>query len=88
MSVEAVFDADAPDLAGVAGVKRAVVDGRHVHLEVQGSIEPLVDALAGTGVRELLSREPSLEELFLAHYGADGATPVPAGVSPGPPGGP
>ncbi len=89
LSVEAVFDATPPDLADVAGVKRAVVDGRHVHLEVQGSIEPLVDALAGTGVRELLSREPSLEELFLAHYGADGATPVPAGVSTGSaPGGP
>jgi ABC-2 type transport system ATP-binding protein len=61
----------------VAGVKRAVVDGRHVHLEVQGPIEPLVDALAGTGVRELLSREPSLEELFLAHYGPDSAAPGP-----------
>ncbi len=32
-------------------------------------MEPLLKALAGTGVRELLSREPSLEELFLAHYG-------------------
>jgi ABC-2 type transport system ATP-binding protein len=65
-----------PDLAGVSGVKRAVVDGRRVHLEVQGPIEPVIDALAGTGVRELLSREPSLEELFLAHYGPGGAAPV------------
>jgi ABC-2 type transport system ATP-binding protein len=32
---------------------------------------PLLDALAGTGVVELTSREPSLEELFLAHYGAE-----------------
>ena len=39
--------------------------------------EPLVDALAGTGVRELLSREPSLEELFLAHYGPDGTATGP-----------
>ena len=63
----------------MAGVKRVVERGRHVHLEVQGSIEPLVDALAGTGVRELLSREPSLEELFLAHYGSGAG----AGVAPG-----
>ena len=83
VSVEAVFDATPPDLAGVVGVKRAVVDGHHLQLEVQGSIEPLVDALGGTGVRELLSREPSLEELFLAHYGPDGAAPVPAGTSAG-----
>jgi len=71
-----------PDLTGVAGVRRAVVTGRHVQLEVQGPIEPLIDALARTGVRELLSREPSLEELFLAQYGPGGAAPVPAEVAP------
>jgi ABC-2 type transport system ATP-binding protein len=70
LTVEAVFDAVPPDLTCVPGVKRAVVEGRRVQLEFQGSIEPLLAALAGTGVRELLSREPSLEELFLAHYGA------------------
>jgi ABC-2 type transport system ATP-binding protein len=76
LTVDATFDDVPPDLAGVAGVKRAVVDGRHVHLEMQGSIEPLISALAGTGVRQLLSREPSLEELFLAQYGPDGTAPV------------
>jgi ABC-2 type transport system ATP-binding protein len=76
LTVEATFDDMPPDLAGIAGVKRAVVDGRHVHLEMQGSIEPLISALAGTGVRQLLSREPSLEELFLAQYGPDGTAPV------------
>ena len=85
LTVEAMFGGVPPDLAGVAGVKRAVVDGHRLHLEVQGPIEPVVDALAGTGVRELLSREPSLEELFLAHYGPGGAAPVlaasPAGAA-------
>jgi ABC-2 type transport system ATP-binding protein len=71
-----------PDLAGVAGVQRAVVDGRHVHLEVQGTIEPLVEALARSGVRGLLSREPSLEELFLAQYGPGGTAPVRTGAAP------
>ena len=83
LTVEAVFDATPPDLTGVPGVRRAVGEGRHVHLEVQGSIEPLIEAMAGTGVRQLLSREPSLEELFLAHYGHDGAVAVPVGVSAG-----
>jgi ABC-2 type transport system ATP-binding protein len=75
LTVEMVFDVAPPDLSMVPGVKRVVVGGRHVHLEVQGPIEPLIDALAGTGVRELVSREPSLEELFLAHYGSDGDGP-------------
>jgi ABC-type uncharacterized transport system ATPase subunit len=81
VTVEAVFAVTPPDVSRVAGVKRAAVNGRHLRLEVQGPMEPLVDALAGTGLLELLSREPSLEELFLAHYGPDGAAPVPA-VSP------
>lgn len=34
-----------------------------------GSVGPLVERLAATGVTQLLSREPSLEELFLAQYG-------------------
>jgi len=76
LSVEAVFDGTPPDLTGVPGVNRLVVDGRHAHLEVHGPIEPLIAALVGTGVRELVSREPSLEELFLAHYGPNGSAPV------------
>ena len=78
LTVEVLFDAIPPDLTGVAGVRRAVVDGHHVRLEVQGPIEPLLSALTGTGVRQLLSHEPSLEELFLAHYGRDGNAPPPA----------
>jgi ABC-2 type transport system ATP-binding protein len=75
LTVEAFFDGPAPDLAGVAGVRNVELDGRHVHLELHGPIGPLIESLVGTGVRELLSREPSLEELFLAHYGANGSAP-------------
>jgi ABC-2 type transport system ATP-binding protein len=81
LTVEVIFDDEAPDLSVVPGVKRVVRDGRRVRLEVQGPIEPLIEALAGTGVRELLSREPSLEELFLAHYGPGGNAPVMASAS-------
>jgi polyether ionophore transport system ATP-binding protein len=38
---------------------------------VVGSVEPLLGVLAASGVHQLLSREPSLEELFLAHYGRE-----------------
>jgi ABC-2 type transport system ATP-binding protein len=79
VTVDAVFDAVPMGLvlalAGVAGVTHVAAESRRIHLQVQGPISPLVDALAGTGVRELLSREPTLEELFLAHYGPDGTAP-------------
>jgi hypothetical protein len=32
-------------------------------------MDPLLKALATADVQELISREPSLEELFLVHYG-------------------
>ena len=44
-------------------------------------MEPLLRALTDAGVKQMTSHEPSLEELFLAHYGTaeDGA--VGAGTS-------
>jgi ABC-2 type transport system ATP-binding protein len=73
LEVEAELDGTVPDLTGVPGVSGVHVDGNRVSLQVTGSIEPLLQALAGSGVRHLVSREPSLEELFLAHYSGDGA---------------
>jgi ABC-2 type transport system ATP-binding protein len=46
------------------------VEGNRVRLHVRGSVEPLLERLAVTRVTQLLSREPSLEELFFAQYGA------------------
>jgi ABC-2 type transport system ATP-binding protein len=70
LSVEATFDTTPPDLSRVPGVTAVEIDGRRVRCHVQGPVEPLLKVLAASGVHELLSREPSLEELFLAHYGA------------------
>jgi len=75
LSVEAIFDGAPPDLSGVPGVIAVDTDGNRVRCQVMGPIEPLLRVLATAGVRHLLSREPSLEELFLAHYGAAGASP-------------
>ncbi|HSD48962.1 MAG TPA: ABC transporter ATP-binding protein [Actinomycetota bacterium] len=77
LQVEAELDGAVPDLSTVAGVSALEVDGNRVRCQVTGPIEPLLAALAEAGVQHLVSREPSLEELFLAHYGADG----PEGVS-------
>ena len=70
LHVEAEMDGAVPDLSGVAGVSALKVDGNRVECQVTGSVEPLVAALAASGVHHLVSREPSLEELFLAHYGS------------------
>ena len=70
LSVDATFDGEPPDLTRVPGVTAVTVDGNRVRCQVQGSVEPLLKVLAASGVHELLSREPSLEELFLAHYGS------------------
>ena len=72
LSVEARFDGAVPDLSAVPGVSAVQADGSGVRCQVRGPIEPLVKILASAGVTELLSREPSLEELFLAQYGGDG----------------
>jgi ABC-2 type transport system ATP-binding protein len=69
--VEVTFAARVPDLTDVAGVRAFRADGRVAHLEVAGSIDPLLKALAGHEVTGLLSREPSLEELFLSLYGGE-----------------
>ncbi len=74
LQVEAELDGGVPDLSGIAGVSGVEVDGNRIRCQVTGSIEPVLRVLADAGVRHLTSREPSLEELFLAHYGAgDGA---------------
>ncbi len=69
LSIEATFAGAIPDLSGVPGVTSVETDGPVFRCHVQGSIEPFLKALEGTDVARLVSREPSLEELFLAQYG-------------------
>ena len=70
LTIEATFEGPVPDITGVPGVSSVEVVGHFVRCHVRGTIEPLLKVLAASGVQELLSREPSLEELFLAQYGA------------------
>jgi ABC-2 type transport system ATP-binding protein len=69
VTIEATFDGTVPDLSSVPGVRSVRTEGHVVHMEVSGSIEPLIQVLAKYRVSQLLSREPSLEELFLSLYG-------------------
>ena len=77
VSVEATFDGPVPHLSGVPGVSSVRANGHNVHLELAGSVQPLLKVLADNDVTQLLIREPSLEELFLALYGnTDDKEPV------------
>jgi ABC-2 type transport system ATP-binding protein len=78
LSVDATFDTSPPDLSRIPGVTAVEVEGNHVRCQVVGSVEPLLGVLAASGVHQLLSREPSLEELFLAHYGREPDSRTPA----------
>ncbi|MFF7643938.1 ATP-binding cassette domain-containing protein [Streptomyces canus] len=75
LSVEATFTSAPPDLTRVPGVSGIEVEGHKVRLQVHGSVEPLLERLTAVGVTQILSREPSLEELFLAQYGAASGAP-------------
>ncbi|MBV8461846.1 MAG: ABC transporter ATP-binding protein [Acidimicrobiales bacterium] len=81
LSVEARLEGDVPSLEGVEGVRGVTVDDHRLRCQVEGSVEPLLRVLAAAGTTHLVSRPPSLEELFLAHYGpsATDQTPVATG---------
>jgi ABC-2 type transport system ATP-binding protein len=72
LRVRADLRGPAPDLSVVGGVSNVVIDGRTVECDVAGSMEPLLGALTAAGILRLTTRERSLEELFVSHYG-DGA---------------
>ncbi len=73
LKIDATFDTTPPDLSRIPGVTAVEVDGNRIRCQVVGPVEPLLGVLATSGVHQLLSREPSLEELFLAHYGREPA---------------
>lgn len=74
VTVEITFAGKPPSLRRVEGVTDVSVDGKRVECRVTGPMQPLLSAIAKHDVVSMLSREPSLEELFLAHYGhADGS---------------
>jgi ABC-2 type transport system ATP-binding protein len=69
--VELRFDGQPPasEFATLPGVSDLQVEDHLLRLRVFGSITPVVQAAARLGVTDFLSREPSLEETFLAQYG-------------------
>jgi polyether ionophore transport system ATP-binding protein len=70
VTVEASFPGTPPRAVDkVAGVSSVQVAGHHLTCQVRGPIGDLLTLLAAGRPDTLLSREPSLEELFLSIYG-------------------
>jgi ABC-2 type transport system ATP-binding protein len=70
VTVEATFPGVPPAAVGkAAGVSGVQVAGHHLTCQVRGPIDDLLTVLAAGRPETLLSREPSLEELFLSIYG-------------------
>jgi ABC-2 type transport system ATP-binding protein len=69
VSVEATFEGEPPKVDHIKGLSNVKIVGHQLSCQVRGPIEPLLRALVDAHPKTLLSREPSLEELFLALYG-------------------
>ena len=74
--VELRFAGDVPSAAFAAlpGVSDVVADDHTLRLRVSGPITPVVRAAAAYELLDFVSREPTLEETFLAQYGHGGET--------------
>ncbi len=55
-------------IRSAAGVEEVVASDHSVRCIVKGTFEPLLDAIRGATVTNLVSHEPSLEEIFLEYY--------------------
>jgi ABC-2 type transport system ATP-binding protein len=69
-TVEVTFDGRPPALPQLPGVHVAGAGANALRLEVAGNVRPLLAALADQPVVSLITRQPSLEEIFLHQYGA------------------
>jgi ABC-2 type transport system ATP-binding protein len=68
-------DGDVPAAAfsGITGVSDVRVEDHTIRLRVSGPITPVVQAAARYELLDFVSREPTLEETFLAQYGREAA---------------
>jgi ABC-2 type transport system ATP-binding protein len=69
--LEIEFDGPRPevaDLQALPGVRDVSLESSHLVVTYEGSVDPLVKAIAGYDVLSLRSRDDDLEEIFLAYY--------------------
>jgi ABC-2 type transport system ATP-binding protein len=76
------FPAEVPldAFAGISGVSQLRREGQALRMLVTGPIGPVVTAAARYDLADFVSREPSLEDIFLAQYGTTTEAPTEAAV--------
>ncbi|MFD9126411.1 ATP-binding cassette domain-containing protein [Kitasatospora sp. NPDC059571] len=83
-TIDAELAGPAPRLEGVHGL---VAEGTRLHCQVDADrLDGVLRALTAVGVRSLTSRPPTLEELFLRHYGRPDGDPADPADPSGPAG--
>lgn len=76
-SISAELLGDPGDLSHLTGVEDVSLDNHTLHCQVDSEhLGELIRVLGDTGVRSLVSKPPTLEELFLRHYEIDAAAGV------------
>jgi ABC-2 type transport system ATP-binding protein len=76
-SIKAELLGNPGDLTRIRGVEDVSIDGTTLRAHVDSeSLGELIRVLGDIGVRSLVSQPPTLEELFLRHYGAEGRRDV------------
>ena len=75
--VELQFAGPVPtsEFESIEGVSDVVAKDHVLHMRVSGAIAPVVRAASRYELVDFVSREPTLEETFLAQYGHDGGAP-------------
>ena len=76
--IEMRLDGPAPALDGVAGVSDVHIHDGVLTCQLDGEPGPLLAALQGSSIRDLLIEPARLEEAFMEYYADDEAEPVPA----------
>jgi len=78
--VELRFSGPVPssEFESIAGVSDVVADDHVLHMRVSGPIAPVVRAASRYELLDFVSREPTLEETFLAQYGRGASAPAEA----------
>lgn len=69
VTIEATFPDKPPKIDHIDGVSGIQATGHQLTCQVRGPIDSLLSVIAAAHPKSLLSREPSLEELFLSLYG-------------------
>jgi ABC-2 type transport system ATP-binding protein len=66
VTIEATFPDKPPKIDHIDGVSGIQATGHQLTCQVRGPIDSLLSVIAAAHPKSLLSREPSLEELFLS----------------------